>query len=167
MLIFFIGSSFNLLYVLFPSFTVFFYGVWVDSWCSFLSVIILSGFVDIKFIVVDTNNITLFIQIYHFLEWIRGFEQNGETDIWKWHMGSHKSKRNECSLTSMKIQEGSVKEGFSWKWEPGIFDSNFPHSGSSTDSEARVVWLNLLFCEMECVTVMWGKITAVRVKEVV
>lgn len=43
----------------------------MDSWCSFLSVIILSGFVDVKFIVVDTNNITLFIQIYHFLEWIR------------------------------------------------------------------------------------------------
>ena len=81
LLIFFIGSSFNLLYVLFPSFTVCFYGGWVDSWCSFLSVIILSGLVDIKFIVVDTNNITLFTQIYHFLEWIWGFEQNRETYV--------------------------------------------------------------------------------------
>lgn len=51
----------------------------MDSWCSFLSVIILSGLVDIKFIVVDTNNITLFTQIYHFLEWVWGFEQNRET----------------------------------------------------------------------------------------
>lgn len=158
-LIFFRGSNFNLPHVLFPSFTLFFHGGSVDSWCSFISLISLPRFLDIKSIVLDINNTTLFILIHYFIEWVRAECKHYSKNIYAFpYVYGITQAQNQLVFPNLQENTGGFHKGgiFSWEWKPGLggkltalWLEYWLWSQTAFRSSLISACLNLLICGME------------------